>query len=98
MSLCEELIDLALRGLSYYHTYDRLFLGINVAVGFVGWMSYTSLLIIKSHSNIPKGTRKEGKVSSDLTKIQMILSELPGLQSESITYSEFIEYVSCKIK
>ncbi|XP_021011977.1 GPI ethanolamine phosphate transferase 1 [Mus caroli] len=61
VSLCEELIDLALRGLSYYHTYDRLFLGINVAVGFVGWMSYTSLLIIKLHSNIPKGTRKEGK-------------------------------------
>ncbi|XP_076797819.1 GPI ethanolamine phosphate transferase 1 isoform X2 [Arvicanthis niloticus] len=61
VSLCEELIDLALRGLSYYHTYDRLFLGINVAVGFVGWMSYASLLIIKSHSNIPRSTRKEGK-------------------------------------
>ncbi|XP_021053247.1 GPI ethanolamine phosphate transferase 1 [Mus pahari] len=61
VSLCEELIDLALRGLSYYHTYDRLFLGINVAAGFVGWMSYTSLLIIKLHSNIPKGTRKEVK-------------------------------------
>lgn len=61
VSLCEELIDLALRGLSYYHTYDRLFLGINVAVGFVGWMSYASLLIIKSHSNIPRGTRKESK-------------------------------------
>ncbi|XP_028631437.1 GPI ethanolamine phosphate transferase 1 isoform X2 [Grammomys surdaster] len=61
VSLCEELIDLALRGLSYYHTYDRLFLGFSVAVGFVGWMSYASLLIIKSHSNIPRSTRKEGK-------------------------------------
>ncbi|XP_021509676.1 GPI ethanolamine phosphate transferase 1 isoform X2 [Meriones unguiculatus] len=61
VSLCEELIDLALKGLSYYHTYDRLFLGINVAAGFVGWTSYTSLLIIKSHSNIPGGIRKEDK-------------------------------------
>lgn len=61
VSLCEELIDLALRGLSYYHTYDRLFLGISVAVGFVGWTSYASLLIIKSHSDIPRGTRREGK-------------------------------------
>lgn len=61
VSLCEELIDLALRGLSYYHTYDRLFLGISVAVGFVGWTSYASLLIVKSHSDIPRGTRREGK-------------------------------------
>lgn len=61
VSLCEELIDLALRGLSYYHTYVRLFLGISVAVGFVGWTSYASLLIIKSHSDIPRGTRREGK-------------------------------------
>lgn len=101
MSLCEELIDLALRGLSYYHTYDRLFLGISVAVGFVGWTSYASLLIIKSHSDIPRGTRREGKVSSDVTKIQMIPYELPGLQSlepESIMYSEFIGYGRCKTK
>ncbi|GAB1285313.1 GPI ethanolamine phosphate transferase 1 [Apodemus speciosus] len=61
VSLCEELIDLALRGLSYYHTYDRLFLGISVAVGFVGWMSYASLLTVKSHSNIPRGNRREGE-------------------------------------
>ncbi|XP_055457346.1 GPI ethanolamine phosphate transferase 1 isoform X2 [Psammomys obesus] len=61
VSLCEELIDLALKGLSYYHTYDRLFLGISVAAGFVGWTSYTSLLIIRSHSNIPRGIRKEDK-------------------------------------
>lgn len=61
VSLCEELIDLALKGLSYYHTYDRLFLGISVAIGFVGWTSYASLLVIKSHSNIPRSTRKEVK-------------------------------------
>ncbi|XP_040594041.1 GPI ethanolamine phosphate transferase 1 isoform X2 [Mesocricetus auratus] len=61
VSLCEELIDLALKGLSYYHTYDRLFLGISVAVGFVGWTSYASLLILKSHSNLTRSARKEVK-------------------------------------
>lgn len=63
VSLCEELIDLALKGLSYYHTYDRFFLGISVAVGFVGWTSYASLLILKSHSDLTRSARKEVKVS-----------------------------------
>lgn len=61
VSLCEELIDLALKGLSYYHTYDRFFLGISVASGFVGWTSYASLLILKSHSNFTRSSRKEVK-------------------------------------
>ncbi|XP_060047581.1 GPI ethanolamine phosphate transferase 1-like, partial [Erinaceus europaeus] len=55
ISLCKELIRLALEGLSYYHTYDRFFLGITVVLGFVGWTSYASLLIIKSHSNLTRG-------------------------------------------
>ncbi|XP_062057746.1 GPI ethanolamine phosphate transferase 1 isoform X2 [Lepus europaeus] len=55
VSLCKELIHLALEGLSYYHTYDRFFLGVNVVAGFVGWTSYASLLIIKSHSNLTRG-------------------------------------------
>ncbi|XP_075843761.1 GPI ethanolamine phosphate transferase 1 isoform X1 [Microtus pennsylvanicus] len=61
VSLCEELINLALKGLSYYHTYDRFFLGISVAVGFVGWTSYASLLILKSHSNLTRSARTEVK-------------------------------------
>ncbi|XP_073925791.1 GPI ethanolamine phosphate transferase 1 isoform X2 [Castor canadensis] len=66
VSLCEELIDLALKGLSYYHTYDRFFLGINVVIGFVGWTSYVSLLIIKSHSNLTRDVTKEVKKPSCL--------------------------------
>uniref|UniRef100_A0A8C3SZX8 GPI ethanolamine phosphate transferase 1 n=1 Tax=Chelydra serpentina TaxID=8475 RepID=A0A8C3SZX8_CHESE len=50
VSLCETLISLALEGLSYYHTYDRLFLGISVVMGFVGWTSYVILLIVKTHT------------------------------------------------
>nr|XP_012629943.1 GPI ethanolamine phosphate transferase 1 isoform X3 [Microcebus murinus] len=66
VSLCKELIHLALKGLSYYHTYDRFFLGISVVTGFVGWTSYASLLIIKSHSNLIRGVSKEVKKPSHL--------------------------------
>ncbi|XP_075388652.1 GPI ethanolamine phosphate transferase 1 isoform X2 [Tenrec ecaudatus] len=66
VSLCKELIHLSLKGLSYYHTYDRVFLGINVVIGFVGWTSYASLLIIKSHSNLTRSTRKEAQKPSRL--------------------------------
>ncbi|KAF6088908.1 phosphatidylinositol glycan anchor biosynthesis class N [Phyllostomus discolor] len=59
--LCKELIDLALKGLSYYHTYDRFFLGTNVLLGFVGWASYASLLTIKSHSGLTRGAGKPVK-------------------------------------
>ncbi|XP_016079010.1 PREDICTED: GPI ethanolamine phosphate transferase 1 isoform X2 [Miniopterus natalensis] len=64
--LCKELIDLSLKGLSYYHTYDRFFLGINVLLGFVGWASYASVLIIKSHASLPRGVSKEVKKPSHL--------------------------------
>uniref|UniRef100_A0A8C5TD45 GPI ethanolamine phosphate transferase 1 n=1 Tax=Malurus cyaneus samueli TaxID=2593467 RepID=A0A8C5TD45_9PASS len=52
--LCKTLINLALDGLSYYHTYDRLFLGLSIAVGFVGWTTYVILVIIKTHTNLTK--------------------------------------------
>ncbi|XP_045881620.1 GPI ethanolamine phosphate transferase 1 isoform X2 [Meles meles] len=72
VSLCKELIHLALKGLSYYHTYDRFFLGVNVFLGFVGWTSYASLLIIKSHSNLTRGVSKEVKKPSRLLACSFI--------------------------
>uniref|UniRef100_A0A671RLZ5 GPI ethanolamine phosphate transferase 1 n=1 Tax=Sinocyclocheilus anshuiensis TaxID=1608454 RepID=A0A671RLZ5_9TELE len=46
---CEDLIVQAMEGLSYYHTYDRLFLGSSVVLGFIGWTSYVVLFILKTH-------------------------------------------------
>uniref|UniRef100_A0A8C2IUI2 GPI ethanolamine phosphate transferase 1 n=1 Tax=Cyprinus carpio TaxID=7962 RepID=A0A8C2IUI2_CYPCA len=46
---CKDLIDQAMEGLSYYHTYDRLFLGSSVVLGFIGWTSYVVLFILKTH-------------------------------------------------
>ncbi|XP_053322409.1 GPI ethanolamine phosphate transferase 1 [Spea bombifrons] len=51
MTLCRSLIDLALEGLSYYHTYDRFFLGISVVMGFAGWISYIIVTLIKAQSD-----------------------------------------------
>ncbi|KAM6102049.1 GPI ethanolamine phosphate transferase 1 isoform 1-T2 [Theristicus caerulescens] len=66
VSLCKTLINLALEGLSYYHTYDRLFLGLSIAVGFVGWTIYVILVIIKTHTNLTKTVQTNNKESTVL--------------------------------
>uniref|UniRef100_UPI00358E5152 GPI ethanolamine phosphate transferase 1 isoform X2 n=1 Tax=Myxine glutinosa TaxID=7769 RepID=UPI00358E5152 len=50
VQISEELVNLALGGLRYYHTFDRAFLGTSVIFGFVGWMVYISTLIL--HPNV----------------------------------------------
>lgn len=52
ISLCQSLISHALEGLVYYHTYDRFFLGCSVVLGFVGWISYVVLVILKTHAGL----------------------------------------------
>ncbi|NWY58300.1 PIGN transferase, partial [Chionis minor] len=66
VSLCKTLINLALEGLSYYHTYDRLFLGLSIAMGFVGWTTYVILVIIKSHTNLTKTVQTNNKETTVL--------------------------------
>ncbi|NXP44860.1 PIGN transferase, partial [Heliornis fulica] len=66
VSLCKALINLALEGLSYYHTYDRLFLGLSIAVSFVGWTTYVILVIIKMHTNLTKTIQANKKESAVL--------------------------------
>lgn len=58
--LCVEMITQALEGLSYYHTYDRFFLGCSVVLGFAGWTSYVVLVILKTHASLrkPPGNRE----------------------------------------
>ncbi|TSK98485.1 GPI ethanolamine phosphate transferase 1 [Bagarius yarrelli] len=51
---CEVLIGQAMKGLSYYHTYDRFFLGCSVVLGFIGWTSYVVLVILKTHASLRK--------------------------------------------
>ncbi|NXE04676.1 PIGN transferase, partial [Lophotis ruficrista] len=66
VSLCKTLINLALEGLSYYHTYDRLFLGLSIAMSFVGWTTYVILVIIKTHTNLTSTVQTNNKKSTVL--------------------------------
>ncbi|XP_043921116.1 GPI ethanolamine phosphate transferase 1 isoform X2 [Protopterus annectens] len=65
ITVCRTLIDLALEGLSYYHTYDRFFLGVSVVLGFVGWTSYIIVMIIKNHTSFCKPASQIDKLSKD---------------------------------
>ncbi|KAM8966459.1 GPI ethanolamine phosphate transferase 1 [Pelodytes ibericus] len=67
VALCRSLIDLALEGLSYYHTYDRFFLGLSVVMGFAGWISYIILIIIKTHTSIVQSSSDTIKESSSFS-------------------------------
>ncbi|XP_069766875.1 GPI ethanolamine phosphate transferase 1 isoform X3 [Narcine bancroftii] len=64
IKLCKFLIKLGLEGLSYYHTYDRVFLGISVVLGFLGWISYAFVLIIKFHTRLARPISKLDKLST----------------------------------
>ena len=57
----EELIDLALEGLSYYQNYDRVFLNVVVTLGFLGWISCIVLQIIQHHTVVVKQVAKHRK-------------------------------------
>lgn len=43
----KELLELSLKGLRYYHTYDRVFLYFSVLLSFIGWIMVTVLLGVK---------------------------------------------------
>ncbi|XP_077348180.1 GPI ethanolamine phosphate transferase 1 [Lithobates pipiens] len=68
MDLCKTLMDLALRGLTYYHTYDRLFLGVSVVMGFAGWISYVILITLKTNSSIVQTTVIHDEATSPFVK------------------------------
>uniref|UniRef100_A0AAR2LXU2 GPI ethanolamine phosphate transferase 1 n=1 Tax=Pygocentrus nattereri TaxID=42514 RepID=A0AAR2LXU2_PYGNA len=77
---CETLIAQALEGLSYYHTYDRFFLGSSVVLGFIGWTSYVVLVILKTHASLRKPP----------TSVGLVVSFFLLLQSSPFTY-----YIYC---
>ncbi|KAI1889039.1 hypothetical protein AGOR_G00174950 [Albula goreensis] len=64
VDLCGTMISEALQGLSYYHTYDRFFLGTSVVLGFVGWTSYVILVILKTHASLRKPHSHRDMVSA----------------------------------
>lgn len=52
VQVIEKFIELALKGLTYYQKYDRLTLSIAVALGFLGWMTFVILLLLRNYTGI----------------------------------------------
>ncbi|XP_005102628.1 GPI ethanolamine phosphate transferase 1 [Aplysia californica] len=52
------LIDKALQGLRYYQTYDRVFLGISVVFGFLGWVCYVLYLVVLEHTAVGQASAR----------------------------------------
>ena len=46
-----QLAETAIEGLRYYQTYDWLFLRSIITAGYVGWIAYSLLFVIKSYGN-----------------------------------------------
>uniref|UniRef100_A0A8C7QJ85 GPI ethanolamine phosphate transferase 1 n=1 Tax=Oncorhynchus mykiss TaxID=8022 RepID=A0A8C7QJ85_ONCMY len=87
ISLCRSLIGHALEGLSYYHTYDRFFLGCSVVLGFTGWTSYVVLVILKTHAI--HGRTHEGR-HTHLTSSTLLIGMFLIIQRSPVTY-----YIYC---
>ncbi|KAM4689575.1 GPI ethanolamine phosphate transferase 1 [Discoglossus pictus] len=66
MVLCKSIIDHALEGLNYYHTYDRFFLGTSIVMGFAGWISYVILMIVKTNTNVKRNSVQSNKDPSPI--------------------------------
>ena len=47
--LSKDLIQLCLRGLRYFQTYDWLFLRGVITIGYVGWCVYCAEFLIRNH-------------------------------------------------
>ncbi|KAK3581195.1 hypothetical protein CHS0354_024730, partial [Potamilus streckersoni] len=67
---CHELIEKALRGLNYFQTYDRFFLGVSITFGFLGWTAYILSLLLEEHSGIYRPKVKVDKLGQSVWKSQ----------------------------
>jgi GPI ethanolamine phosphate transferase 1 len=86
-----KLMDITLDGLRYYQTYDWLLLRSIVTLGYLGWIGYSSIFILKTYSY-----GLEPKQSTDLIVLSVTglvfsaLSFLLFLKEASITYYAYL--------
>ena len=96
-----NLIQITLEGLRYFETYDWLFLRTIVSFGYLGWIAYSVLFVLRVYSNIPQRLSitdtnnggKLGKGSSASLELKIVfvalssvLSLLLYLKQSPITY------------
>ncbi|XP_062377713.1 GPI ethanolamine phosphate transferase 1 [Sardina pilchardus] len=93
--VCVQMITQAMEGLSYYHTYDRFFLGCSVVLGFMGWTSYVVLIILKTHASLrkPPGNRdlmSERGLGRAFICVGLVITAFLLVQASPFTY-----YIYC---
>lgn len=59
----QRAIVLTLKGLQYYQTYDRFFLGASVVFSFIGWIGFVSSLLLQEYSGLVSTKSKMEMVS-----------------------------------
>ncbi|XP_056376960.1 GPI ethanolamine phosphate transferase 1 isoform X2 [Hyla sarda] len=95
VDLCRTLIDLSLEGLTYYHTYDRFFLGISVVIGFAGWILYVILIIIKTNTSVIQASSNYNGTPSHLVRLGFGALGLSTVLFLIIQSSPWSYYVYC---
>lgn len=56
--LCLELIELSLNGLKYYQTYDWTFLMVTVVIGYVSWIVYALVYVLRQYTKLGRSFYK----------------------------------------
>lgn len=95
IDLCRTLIDLALEGLTYYHTYDRFFLGVSVVMGFAGWILYVILIIMKTNTSIIQASSNYHGIQPQLVSYAFSALGLSTVFFLIIQSSPWTYYVYC---
>lgn len=95
-----KMIELALRGLTYYHTYDRIFFGFCIAMAFIGWIGFLvtlilqHTLIIRPRHNLDLQQRgfwrSEKGIRLAFTLLGVVVVTLLYIQSQATTH-----YIYC---
>ncbi|KAL3858880.1 hypothetical protein ACJMK2_009129 [Sinanodonta woodiana] len=94
---CHELIEKALRGLNYFQTYDRFFLGVSISLGFLGWTAYILSLLLEEHSGIyrPKvRVDKSGQPSWKSQKWISLMFTLLGVVIIILLYAQSLPWTN----
>ncbi|KAI9323207.1 Phosphatidylinositolglycan class N-domain-containing protein [Dichotomocladium elegans] len=93
--LSKELIQLCLRGLRYFQTYDWLFLRSVITAGYIGWCMYCMEFVIRHHVlpkvSIREPTRLEDRVVISLSVLVFtVLGAMVWIQNMPTIYYAYI--------
>lgn len=75
MILTQELRSLALQGLHYFQTYDWLMLMTVITLGYLGWMVYLILHVLKSYTSLSEKIMKMEQAAEQKNKTGKVISK-----------------------